>query len=316
MPVLLLLGIALLGLVAVGQIRGEGMWAAELQDFAHGPVFAFLALIVIALLRRVAAGYFSAFWDYVLTFAIVLLLGALLELLQLVTGRDVSSADLFRDALGALAALGFFSLVDPRLRAMQNPGSVRLAGVLLGVISTALIVAPLAISGAAYLQRQRSLPTLVDFNSPLSRYFLRAYSAVVVERRPVPDDLRNGTDRIVGLHARTIGNQGWGLALWEPYPDWSSFDWLALDLTNPTDDLLVLQVHIRDRRQKHDRQSGYLAQIEVAQHSRETRRIELRELTAAEGRARVDIAIVDSIVFTPNPANRAPEFYLLRIWLE
>ena len=68
--------------------------------------------------------------------------------------------------------------------------------------------------------------------------------------------------------------------------------------------------------QSNDRQAGYLGTIEIAPRSRATHVIALREFTAAEGRAHVNPAIVNSIVLTRNPSNRAREFYLMRIWLE
>ncbi len=67
---------------------------------------------------------------------------------------------------------------------------------------------------------------------------------------------------------------------------------------------------MRDRSQSNDRQAGYLGTIEIAPHSRATHVIALREFTAAEGRAYVNPAIVNSIVLTRNPSNRAAEFYL------
>ena len=306
----------MLAVVLFGQIPGHGLWVAELSDSAHGPAFAIVTLLLIALLRRVPGRNASILRDYSLAIAGALLLGALVELMQLATGRDASFSDLGRDALGALAAAGLFTLFDPRVRALPSRRSTRLIGLLVGIVSTAIAVAPLVITGAAYLQRHRSFPTLVDFSSPLSTYFLGVYSAVTVEREALPNTLPGGRQGSIGLHARLAGNKGWGLALWEPYPDWRGYQQLAVELANPTDLPLLLQVRVRDRNQGNDRQSGYLGRIEIAPRSRATHVIALREFTAAEGRAYVNPAIVRSIVLTRNPSNRAGEFYLMRIWLE
>jgi hypothetical protein len=305
-----------LAVVLFGQIPGHGRWTAELGNSAHGPAFAIVTLILIALLRRVPGRNASILRDYSLAIAVALLLGALIELMQLAIGRDASFSDLGRDMLGALAATGFFTLVDPRVRALSSRRPTRLIGVLVGVASTLILLAPLSITGAAYLQRHRSFPTLVDFSSPLSAYFLGAYSAVTVERAALPNTLDGGRQGSIGLHARLADNKGWGLALWEPYPDWRGYQRLAVELANPTDLPLLLQVRVRDRNQGNDRQSGYLGTIEIAPRSRATHVIALREFTAAVGRAYVNPAIVRSIVLTRNPSNRAREFYLMRIWLE
>jgi len=106
------------------------------------------------------------------------------------------------------------------------------------------------------------------------------------------------------------------LALWEPYPDWRGYERLALDVGNPTEAPLLLQVHIRDQSQSRDRQSGYVGGIEVRPRSRQVHRIALQHLTDADGRARVNTGSVDSIVLRRDAENRAPEFYLAGVWLE
>jgi len=317
-PVALLLGAAgtVLALVLFGQIPGRGRWVSELGNSAHGPAFGIVTLILIAVPRRVPDRNASILRDYSLAIAVALLLGALIELLQLAIGRDASFSDLGRDTLGALAASGFFTLIDPRIRALSSRRPTRLIGLLVGVASTLLLVAPLSITGAAYLQRHRSFPTLVDFSSPLSAYFLGVYSAVTVEREALPNTLSGGRESNIGLHARLAGNNGWGIALWEPYPDWRGYQHLAIDLANPTDLPLLLRLHVRDRSQSNDRNAGYLGKIEIAPRSRATHMIALREFTVAEGRAYVNPAIVNSIVLSRNPSSRASEFYVMRIWLE
>jgi hypothetical protein len=202
------------------------------------------------------------------------------------------------------------------VRALPSRRAIQVTGLLLAIASTVIVIAPLAITATAYLQRHRAFPTLVDFSSPLGTYFLGAYSAVTVEQEALPDAMTGTVDDVVGLHARLAGNKQWALALWEPYPDWRGYDRLALDLANPADVPLRLQVSVRDRSQSDYRQAGYLGTIEIAPRSRKTHVIALREMTAAEGRAYVNTAMVDSIVLSGNPASRAQDFYVMRIWLE
>jgi hypothetical protein len=204
---------AILALVLFGQIPGHGRWVSELGNSVHGPAFAIVTLILIALLRRVPGRNASILRDYSLAIAGALLLGALVELLQLAIGRDASFRDLGRDTLGALAATGLYTFVDPRVRALPSRRPTRLLGLLVGVASTLILVAPLGITGAAYLQRYRNFPTLVDFSSPLGTYFFAAYSAVTIEREALPQEIVNGRHGGIGLHARLAGNKRWGIAL-------------------------------------------------------------------------------------------------------
>jgi hypothetical protein len=306
---------AVLALVLFGRIPGEGRWIADLGDSAHGPAFAVVTLAVIALLRRAQTRPAGALREYALAIAAGFSLGALVELLQLMTGRDASWDDLLRDALGALAATGFIAVADPKVRALPSHRWIQRTGLLVGVASTAILIAPLAITGTAYLQRQRNFPTLVDFSAPFSTYFLGVYSAVSVRQRPLPFAVLGDGERVVGLHAQLQGNKGWGLALWEPYPDWRGYDSLALDLANPTDATLVLRIRIRDDSQRKEKQAGYFATIRVAARARRTWTIPVRHLSAAEGRAYVNTARVHSLVLSRDRVNRAQEFYLMRIWL-
>ena len=313
---LLVAAIAILALVTVGRIPGHGLWVTEVLNAAHAPAFAMITLLMVKMQRRIANPSTGVLRDYSVALVAAIVLGAVVELIQLATGRDASIGDLARDALGAVAALGVFSLFDPHLDARPRRRPIRIAGALLALAATTAIIVPVAWTGFAYLQRQRAFPTLVDFDSPVSEYFVRAYSAVTVERNPLPGSLASEAADVIGLHAVMTGNHGWGIALWEPYPDWRGYEHIALDLANPTDTPLLLQVHIRDQGQSRDRQSGYVGRIEVRPRSRQAHRIALKDLTGADGRARVDISRVHSIVLRRDPGNRAPEFYLARIGLE
>jgi VanZ family protein len=73
-----------------------------------------VTLILITLLRRVPGRHATVLGGYSFAIAAALLLGALVEVLQFVTGRDASFDVFLRDALGALAATGFFAVLDPR----------------------------------------------------------------------------------------------------------------------------------------------------------------------------------------------------------
>ena len=244
--------------VLFGRLPGQGRWVIDLSNAAHGPAFLLVTLIVFALLTRSSKRKFSILTEYSLAIVIAILLGALVELLQHFTGRDAELRDLWRDTLGAVTAAGTLLAFDPRVRASPARYPLRRMGLLVAVAACVLMLAPLAVTAAAYLQRYRSFPTLVDFSSPLSTYFLSVYSAVTVEREALPIDMPGGTQGTVGLHVRPGSqNRWWGLFLNEPSPDWHGFDRLALDLANPTGVPLLLKVRVRDRSQMRDSRGGY-----------------------------------------------------------
>jgi len=313
-----LLGGALgvLALILFGQIPGEGRWASELGNSAHGPAFAILTLISIALLRRVPKRHATILSDYPLAIAAGLILGALVEALQFVTGRDASFDDLLRDGLGALAATGFFAALDPRVHVLPRRNTIQRTGIVVGAVSTAIIIAPLVVTGAAYLQRNRNFPTLVNFNSPLSTYFLGVYSAVTVKRGALPSNVPGGEAGAVGLHVRLAGEGDWALALWEPRPDWRGYDRVRLEIANPTDDPLRIDLRIRDKDPHHDRRNGDIGTIEVAPRSRKTVTVKLPQARASVKEMPIDFTAIYGFVLKRNSANQSREFYLMRIWLE
>jgi hypothetical protein len=314
---LLSIVLTVLGVVLFGRISGEGHWIADLSNSAHGPAFALVTLILIVLLRRMPHRHASVLRDYLLAMAVTVLLGALIELLQLLTGGDASFDDLGRDTLGAVAATGFLSLCDPQLRNLHSHRAIRRSGLLLGVASTAIVLVPLTTALAAYLQRQCNFPTLVDFSSPLGTYFVGAYSTVAIKREALPNAVTGGAYRTVGLRVRLGKSQRWSVVVWEPYPDWRSYEKLAIDLANPTNVPLLLQMRVRDRSQRGEgEQSGYIGAIEIAPRSRRTHLVALREMTQAKNHKPINFAMVDAILLTQNSANRVRDFYIMRIWLE
>ena len=308
------LGIGLLLLVLFGRMPGDGRWASVLGNAAHAPVFGCFALVAIRLQRQLRPRTEPA-RQYLVAFAVALAAGGLIELMQSALGGDASLNDLLRDALGTLTAIALFAVFDPSLRGLAAGRAVRRAGIALGAAGTVLILVPLVTTLWAYAGRDHNFPLLVDFDSPVSTYFLASYSAVSVERERIPAKLAGSADRIIGLRARVSISQRWAIALWETGPDWHHYEWLALDVANPTGDTLVLGVRIRDQDRHGTRPAADLGTIKVPPRSRATRRLALWPHATVRGIA-VDYSAIHGLVLHADPANRAQEFYVMRIWLE
>jgi len=313
-----LLGVVstVLALVLFGQIPGEGRWVAELGNSVHGPAFAVVTLILIVLLRRRQERRATVLGDYSVALAAGVLLGALVEVLQFATGRDASFDDLLRDTLGAVAALGFFSVRDSRVGLLPRCNAIRWTGVLAAVVSAAIIVAPIVVTGAAYLQRNRTFPTLVDFQSPLSTFFLAVSTAVTVERTALPFTASGGESGTNALRVLLAGDKRWALFLQEPRPDWRGYERVGLDVMNPTEVPLRIAVRIWDTHPHSDRRDGDIGSIEVAPGSRATVTVALPQASTAAREPQVDLATIRKFVLKQDRANQAREFYLVRVWLE
>lgn len=309
-PVLLAVVVAMIAMLLFGRIPNDQRWAWVLGNAAHAPALAIITIALIALVRTLQPPHSSLWRDYAVAVAIALLLGGLVEVTQLRTGRDASWGDLGRNALGSLAAAGFMIVSDSRVREVSFSASIRRVGLLIGVLCTLVVITPVLITGAAYFQRTSTFPVLVDFSSPLSTYFIGTYDAITVERERLPE--RDA----VGLHARILSRGSWALVLWETYPDWRDYQHLALELANTSPRPLVMQIRIRDRDQHTIRKAGHIGSIEVAPGSQEIHRVQLQDITFAGDAAALDPTQIRAIILSAHAANGASEFYLTRIWLE
>ncbi len=312
---LIVVGLALLATVVFGRLPGPSKWASELGNAAHGPAFATVTLVAFALLRSIAVLANRALLAAGVAVALAIALGATTELVQFALGRDATWGDLGRDALGALTAGGL--LIASRAVTGPRPdhAPVRRVALGIGILCGLAVLAPFAVTGAAYAGRALSYPTLVDFRSPLSGYFLRywGHAEVVRERIPAAPERPRGD---TALHVRIQPRKPWSVALWEPVPDWRGYDALNVDLVNPTDAPLRLTVWIRDRSQHGSRKAGHRSVVEIPPRARRIVPVALSGLAAATAPAQVDTTHVHSVILLRSKANEAHEFYLLRLFLE
>ena len=102
----------------------------------------------------------------------------------------------------------------------------------------------------------------------------------------------------------------------EPVADWSDYTHLNLDLANPTDQPLALRLRVFDQPHGRSRHTGYRGSIEIAPHSRTIHSVALAALVSGSGERQIDTSRVHSVVIARARANRAREFYLMRIWLD
>ena len=125
------------------------------------------------------------------------------------------------------------------------------------------MLAPLAVTAAAYVKRHRDFPTLVDFRLPLATSFLRAGVSATVERSELPRELQSDERDSIGVRAHLTEKTGWVLVLSEPVADWRGYTHLKLDIANPTDEPLALRLRVFDQLRGRSRHTGYRGSIEI-----------------------------------------------------
>ncbi len=312
--VAVILLVILLGAIAFAPpSQGGFLWLRTLHNFAHGPIFGCIALILLYVLRgqpRFAAR--TPLVQYGVIFAIAFALGIATEIAQLGTGRDASIEDLITDLLGASAFLLVFSAIDPALRASSKRRRSTLA--LAGLMLVLVLAWPPVEVAYAYAQRARSFPVIVDFNERLGLRFV-AKQGVLAQAVPLPERWA-ATPGERALHVRFVGDAWPGVEIFEVPPDWSEYRVLVLDLVNPSETDLNITVRIDDRqhnRQFHDRYNGRFI---LRARTREVLRIPLSEVERAPRGRPFDLQHVARMLIFKRETQSDEALYFVRAALE
>jgi hypothetical protein len=304
----------LLGAVVFSPQGGlsETLWMGTLHNFAHGPIFGCVALLLLFGLRSHArfAGQ-SLVRQYLIVFALTALLGLATEIAQRFTGRDSSIEDLVTDMLGAASVLLLFAALDPG-RKVRARNSAML--VVPGLIALGVLCWPLVLTARAYIDRARAFPAIADFTQGVGLRFISARHASI-EVVPVPTQWAvSQGERALRV---SLGGGDWpGIELWEPSPDWTGYRHLAIELFNPHAFELDLSMRIDDRHHNYQMDDRYNARIELPPQARTTIRIPLAEIESAPRGRKFDLERTARLLLFRREATRNETFYLVRVSLE
>ena len=289
---------AILGLLAVvlaGRLPGSSKLVAVLNNAAHAPAFALVALLVHASLRHLSGRRRLA-----ASLLTTIFLGLLVEIFQGMTGRDASWLDVWTDALGAVGALALARYLRV---ADREPGRRPAAPLVLFIVTSLAILYPVGEAITAYAFRVADSPQLLSFDRPLSLYFVET-RGVQVERRRLPSEWDTRDDEDV-LQVVVVRGQHPGINLTEPLPNWRERSLLKLDVTNPGPDGLPLTVRVHDRAHDNRLSDRFNRTVEVAASTRTVVSIPLADVEAGPSNRRLDLGeVAGMIVFTSGKGAR------------
>ena len=238
-------------------VPGKALWREVLQDAAHGPTFATIA-VVLALMRELRPGALVRSAAILLqSFAAAVAIGVLTELIQhFEPGRTVSALDVLHDAAGAAFGLALLAMIElrkpsPGLRSTSpadGRGVKRRAPAAIAIALAAFTVLawPPLECAMAYARRSAVFPVLNVGLQRADLYFIRGYHASI-DRQTLPERFR-GSDGETALRVRYATGDQLRYELFEPVPDWRDYGVLALDLTNPATTPLELTLRLLDAR--------------------------------------------------------------------
>jgi VanZ family protein len=213
------------------------MLVDSLENASHAVLFGLLAILLVFTNRN------SSPRGRLLTYAAALLIvssfGVTIEFLQKLTHRDFDVIDAIRDAGGAFAGLILCARYDGQLQPIPavRRRMFRFGAPFITLTIAALLLWPTVRNCAAYAFRNSLNSVLCDFSLPLQGQFIHLKNA------RLSTIISNG--RCSGRLIFSPSNIS-GLAIGEPFPDWSRYDTLVLQLFNPRKETCRLSLRIHD----------------------------------------------------------------------
>lgn len=217
----------------------------ETQNLGHTPLFGIIAIAILGILTSIRGDKYHNRWiDYLLAFVGASILGVAVEIAQIWTPGDADIWDFMRDMAGEISFLGFYALIDNRIKSFDNRPWRKLVIFVVSVLILCAAAYPVASLTIAYYERNHAFPQLIDFEQRWENCFLKT-------RNMNWERVDNNLDW-PGSHGKKIGYMTFyqvtypTLFIEEPYPDWSDFDTLSFEAYSTLDTTVRLTISIED----------------------------------------------------------------------
>jgi VanZ family protein len=251
--------LALLGAPMPRQWSDSGsLLARALLNFAHFPLFVFVAFVVCRTLGCRTLKQHG--WAMLIVLAVSI--GS--ELAQTLTSsREASWSDATTNMLGALAGSGLWALVSMKPRSMTS----RAAGPSL-LIAACTVVAFLPVTTPIRIRvaQERAFPELYNGHFPGTESLVES----LADLDEVELKTQGGS-----LYVTLLKGTAPGVVFWRFASDWRGFARLAIDVENLEQQPLVLGVHVRDRESTAEYDDRFNAQRQLASRERALLEFEL-----------------------------------------
>jgi len=213
----------------------------------HFPFFGVLSLLLLGLSSLFLGKIIrDRLRHYFIAFVITIAIGGLHEYSQIMGPRDADIWDLARDAAGAITFLGLYMIYDRRMIAFwaKWDRKIKFLFYAAALLMTLSILMPSALWGGAYLYRDHNFPTICDFESVWGYKFLKTQDAEL-EKISTPYIAEGVAGNNVGRLTFLIAKYP-GLAIEEPYPDWSGYKLLNFTVFSELDSTVKISIRIED----------------------------------------------------------------------
>ena len=276
-------------------------------DTGHILIFGFGTTMAL-IMAHAFLGSHRKRWQYGVACLSMLVLGVAVEIWQSYHDRSAEWIDVYNDLIGILAFALLGLIFDGRIPTPRTNGLRRdvLTLLLLGVLLLGL--APYYQVIRMYHVRRTILPSLVDWQEPWYSRFYYVQSAdfeVIDVPKTWPEEARQ-TSHAAHVRLSAERQQYPGFVCHEPYPDWSDFTALIMDveLRSATPMKFVFRAH--DLLHNHDVRDRCSTELRL-QPGHQRLRFDLAEMVQTRNGRTMDITQMRSFaLFTFTDQIQAP----------
>jgi hypothetical protein len=294
-------------------LPGDTRLWGEIQNAGHVPLFGMLAIATLLASIELFEGRLSLrYQHYLAALLISVAFGLMTEWLQLYDARDADPYDFLRDVAGIVSFLGLFALLDTKMRPTLAKPSKNILAIVSAVFLCASL-APLAFWLTAYVHRDLAFPKIVNFNSFWQRQFLRLQDAELVVTPPPKTWRALDRNQVGKLILRPAPYAGFWVQ--EPYPDWSGYRALTMNIYLEHDAPMVLTITVQDKQHNHEFSDRFTDRIKLSPGANIIV-IPLEEIAIAPATRQLDLGNVGAIALLMNTPNVPCVIYIDSIRLE
>jgi hypothetical protein len=305
---LLLSGSFLFGLLAATMLAGpdgSDLWVQAVFNWLHVPVFGLVAgcLFVITPSR----------WDWrfriAATAGSAVALGVATEAVQTtLPTRNASIDDLISDVIGVAVFLGLLISLAPCVVATRN---TRICVMLLSATLLCWSLYEPAKMSMAYLERSRQVPSIIPVRSRQIRFFIALQNTSI--------GYVTGQDgKSVIPEFRFDDKDNAKIEFHDPWPDWSGYETLLLEVTNLDSAPLSVTLRIHDREHLRGDRSGsdrFRRRLNIPP-GRHALKFSMQEIEHAPVSRPIDLTQIEGVVIFRSGKGAARRFRIHDLRLE
>ena len=214
--------------------------------FDTGHIFVFGTITCLFLLiAYVVLGTRWVATQYLTSIIAALVLGIAVEIWQKYHDRSPELVDVINDGIGIAAFAMLFAILDTRLREPRR-GMTRRSFLFMAAIVLVLVgFVPFFRVASLYRARSNAMPTLIRFDQPWEQKFFYVQSGDFSVTTPPDDWPASHAASHLGRMELRAGRFS-GIVMHEPYPDWTGYKFLELDILYQSDSPRTYTLRVHD----------------------------------------------------------------------